>query len=198
MMTRGIFLTLLSITVPALFADTPAPPSPYVTTASFRSVYFKMMPRPSTDWSRHDGFGIAYRLRPDGTDEELWRTEGWYSFEVFLSSFGQHLVAMGPWSEGKEPEAKDLAVSFYGNGKLLKQYSTADLVKNKSKVLRSESHYMWLDRDVKQRTGRRSDPDSGPRLAWNDTFILKTCDGILYEFDIKTGEIKKADQAKRP
>lgn len=55
MMTRSVLLTLLAITVPALFADTPAPPSPHVTTASVSSVYFKMMPRLSTDWSRAAG-----------------------------------------------------------------------------------------------------------------------------------------------
>ena len=93
-----------------------------------------------TTWDQENGLGIAYRVRQDGTDEELWRTEGWYSFEVYLSFDGNYLVAMGPWSEGREPKKEDLAVAFYAKGKLLKQYSTTDLVRDKRKVVQSVSH----------------------------------------------------------
>jgi hypothetical protein len=184
-----------------LFADSPAPPVAYVTAASPGFAYFRMVPRPYDESGHLNGFGIAYRVGPDGADEELWRTEGWYSSEVFLSFDGQYLVAMGPWSSGHEPKNEDLAVSFYRNGKLLKQYSTADLVKDKTKVSASVSHYRWLARDVDSSAlrNRAADPalvESQLRVSWDNIFYLKTCDGILYQFDMTTGEIKKAISRK--
>jgi hypothetical protein len=154
-------------------------------------VYFKMVPRLSIRWDPPDGVGTAYRVRADGSDEILWRTEGWYSFEVFISRDGMYLVAMGPWNEGTEPKKEDMAVAFYREGKLLKQYSTADLVKDKSKVLASISHYRWLARDVDRMAEGKRDPDAELRIIGVNTFRLKTCDAITYEFDLTTGEIKK-------
>ena len=102
-----------------------------------------------------------------------------------------YLVAMGPWNEGTEPKKEDMAVAFYREGKLLKQYSTADLVKDKSKVLASISHYRWLARDVDRMAEGKRDPDAELRIIGVNTFRLKTCDAITYEFDLTTGEIKK-------
>lgn len=185
----AIFYCAFAAVVTSLFADSPAQPSPYVAIASHGAIYFKMIPRHEGEWG--DGFGIAYRLRPDGSDEELWRTDGWYSFEVFLSDDGEYLVAMGPWSIGQEPSKEDLAVAFYHRGKLLRQYSTADLVKDKSKVLASVSHYKWLARDIERYTDAKKDPESELRISWDNVFHLKTCDEIVYEFDVTTGKIKK-------
>ena len=71
-----------------------------------------MFPRPGAgNWS--DGFGIAYRIRDNGSDVELWRTAGWYSTEVFLSNDGDYLAVIGPWNGGSEPKKKDFAVAFY-------------------------------------------------------------------------------------
>jgi hypothetical protein len=188
MKTLAILSFALAVTASSLWADSPAPPVPYVAVAQRGTAYFKMIPREGK-WG--DGSGIAYRLRRDGSDEELWRTEGWYSFEVFLSYDGDYLVAMGPWSIGHEPSKEDLAVAFYRKGKLLRQYSTADLVKDKSKVSASVSHYMWLARDVERFPDSKEDPEAELRVSWDNTFRLKTCDGIVYEFDMTTGEIKK-------
>jgi hypothetical protein len=188
MKTLAILSCALAMTASSLLADSPAPQVPYVAVAPRGAAYFKMIPR-EAKWG--DGFGIAYRLRRDGSDEELWRTDGWYSFEVFLSYDGDYLVAMGPWSIGHEPSKEDLAVAFYRRGKLLRQYSTADLVKDKSKVRASVSHYMWLARDIERFPETKKDPESELSVSWDNTFRLKTCDGIVYEFDMTTGEIKK-------
>ncbi len=148
-----------------------------------------MFPRPHPDnWS--DGYGTAYRIRNNGSDLLLWRTKGWYSSEVYLSHDGLSLVAMGLWNGGSEPRKEDLAVAFYTEGKLIKQYSTADLVKDKSKVMKSLSHYSWLARDVEllKRDNER-DPEAELRVFPNNTFRLKTCDGLVYFFDMATGEM---------
>ncbi len=123
--------------------------------------------------------GIAYRLERNGDLTELWRLNDNYSFEVYLSKDGRYLVSMGPWSVGQEPEEKDLAVSFYSNGTLLKEYSTADLVEDKSAVSRSVSHYTWLARskmDCNYNTD--SSPEAELKIDWNNIFHLKTIDGI--------------------
>jgi len=187
LLTIATVLGLLVVRVPA---DMPAPPRAYVTAGPWGEIYFKMLPSAKDRWNQRDGQGIAYRVRADGPDEELWRTEGWYSFEIFLSHDGRHLVAMGPWNSGNEPSKEDLAVAFYRDGKLLKQYSTAELVKDRSKVSRSISHYRWLARDSEYLSAKK-DPEAQLRLSWENTFRLKTCDGIVYEFDVTNGEIKK-------
>jgi len=138
-----------------------------------------------------EAFGAAYRIDDDGNFTELWKTSGWYSFEVFLSADGKYLVRMGSFGVGKQPEKKDLGIAFYKNGKLLKAYSTADLVKDNRKVVQTASHYMWLARDNYE----KPDPDAKLTLEWENVFRLKTIDGIAYQFDATTGQIK---EARRP
>lgn len=82
----------------------------------------------------------------------------------------------------REPEEADLAVAFYDQGRLLKQYSTADLVQDKTAVVRTGSHYFWKAR--------------APVLDPQNVFHLQTIDGIVYEFDATTGTIKK--RSRRP
>lgn len=191
MKTLLIISCVFAAAVSSLWADMPAPQVPYVTAAPGGEAYFKMIPSPDGKWG--DGFGIAYRLREDGSDVELWRTKGWYSHEVFLSADGEYLVVMGPWNLGHAPSQEDRAVAFYRRGALLQQYSTADLVKDGSKVFATASHYRWLARDLERYAKAEKDPESELRIIWKNTFRLKTCDGILYDFDITTGEIKKKE-----
>ena len=117
-----------------LYADSPRTPFPYVVTVGEGKVYFRMFPRPRAG-NHSDGYGVAYRVRNNGSDEVLWRTQGWYSTEVFLSDDGYFLVAIGPWNGGSQPRKEDLALSFYSDGKLIKQYSTADLVRTGRKYV---------------------------------------------------------------
>ncbi len=130
------------------------------------------------------GRGIAYVLRKDGTLKELYRTTGWYAFELFISADGKYLVRFGGWHRGRVPDKDDLAVAFHRDGKLVKQYRVTDLVKDPSKVRATVSHYFWR-------------PDEGgdgpkPELAdWDKSFTLQTVDGWEYVFDLPTGAIKR-------
>jgi len=184
-------IPVLSLLVSSLWADRPVAPFAYVTAGFGGTVYYKMMPDPSGNWN--EGHGVAYRVRADGSDEELWRTAGWYSFEVFISSDGNYLVAMGPWNTGSEPSTKDLAIAFYRKGKLLREYSTAELVKDKGRVKATVNHYMWLARDVRKTDPNIAEPESDLRLFWDNTFRLTTCEGIVYYFDATTGDIKNTE-----
>jgi len=137
------------------WADSEAPAEPIVTVSENRRCFFKMIPAKRVRRGRRlqtvrEAFGAAYRVEDDGQLTELWKTSGWYNFEVLLSNDGKYLVRVGSHPAGSRPEAKDLGVAFYKNGQLLKSYSTAELVKDPRKVMATASHYMWLARASRQ------------------------------------------------
>lgn len=162
-------------------ADSPAAPTPRITASEDGRFAFILTPG-EEDWRGDKSRGIAYELTSTGELREIWRTEGWYSFQTFLALDGHHLVRMGPWNEGDSPKPDDLAVAFYRDGKLLKSHSTASLVRDHSRVVKSASHYQWL-----------AEYPMVPRLGWDGDFRLTTIDGIEYRFDVTTGEIKSAE-----
>jgi hypothetical protein len=188
-----LLVSILFVISASLRADTPPGEYPYIKTGLGGGIYFRMIPRHNDDVRRNDGYGIAYRVKKDGSDQELWRTEGWYSPEVFLANDERSLVAMGPWNWGDTPKKEDTAVSFYRDGKLLKRYSTADLVKDPSKVFKSVSHYQWLARSAGEKPAMWTDPEAQLHIS-GSMFYLKTCDGILYEFELTTGNINSQRQ----
>jgi hypothetical protein len=89
-----LLVTFLSVTSYNVYADSPRTHFPYIVTAGNGIVYFRMFPRPRPS-NYSDGYGIAYRIRDNGSDLELWRTAGWYSTEVFLSNDGAYLAVIG-------------------------------------------------------------------------------------------------------
>lgn len=192
----GVLIVLL-ISVD-LLADTPAAPFSYVTASWSGMCYFEMIP---PVWSTtkssflDSGHGIAYRLLRDGSQKELWRTDGWYSIRVFLAEGGTFLVRLEPVKEGQRCSHDDLALAFYKDGLLMRQYSTADLVKNSEKIVRTVSHFYWLASDTQRLEGERVggrdiDADAEPKLFLNNTFRIKTCDGLVYVFDVTSGNLK--------
>jgi hypothetical protein len=94
------------------------------------------------------------------------------------------VVRFGPWNRGHNPSTEDLALAFYLDGKLLKRYSTLDIVGREGKVERSVSHYMWLAK-VHGYCWLRKE---GARFQ-NSGFSLETVDGRVISFDYKTGKI---------
>lgn len=184
---KTIVTTFLLLVSTFSYADKPVPPFPYVTTADFGSTYFIMVPE-KAEFDPVNGykiikpaFGKAYELQDDGSSTLLWEVNGWFAFSTYLSDRGGYLVRMGDWPQGSKPSHEDMAVTFYHNGNEIKRYSTADLVKNKRKVEKTISHYFWLAKD-----------SNYPKLRYDNTFLLKTIDGYLYEFDISTGNIIKS------
>ncbi|MHC4757450.1 MAG: hypothetical protein ACYTE8_02225 [Planctomycetota bacterium] len=163
-------------------ADLSAPPIPYVRASQQGRFFFKMVPAKSTRTGYRQGvegeaFGVAYSVEKNGSFKERWKTSGWYSRTVFLSNDGKYLVRIERFGLGQEPTKDCLAIAFYNKGKLLKEYTTSDLVKDKSKVIKTVSHYMWLARE-----------NGILRLDSQNVFHLKTIDGIIYQFDVTTGE----------
>jgi hypothetical protein len=187
---RFIPLILLLASVTSGFADTPRMPTPIVTVSSSGRCFFALVPAQGGQHGEttRKPFGVAYELQESGALHELWRTEGWYAFTCFLSNNGRYLVALNDWPFGHEV-SKEPALLFYDRGKLLGQFSTADLVKDKSKVRASASYYEWLFRP-KVISEDFPGPEAPCYSDPENTFDLTTVDGITYTFDATRGEIK--------
>jgi len=181
-------LALIGMTIcTPCFADMPAIPVAYIEAGDGGRYYFKMVPCEQSRWDFSCATGAMYEVSESGPDRLVWSTSGWFAFRTYLSYDGQYLVRMGNWPAGSEPSADDLAIAFYDRGKLLKQYSTKQLVRDVSRVPRSVSHYRYL-REV--------------RGFYRDTslFMIMMIDGTEYTFDASNGEVveSKAGSAGEP
>ena len=64
-----------------LRADTPVAPFAFVAPSLSGMYFFEMIPpqwNSSKDGLLDNGRGVAYQLLRDGSQKELWRTDGWY------------------------------------------------------------------------------------------------------------------------
>lgn len=175
-------------------ADSPADPFPWVTLSERGDYLFKMVP---AKWHQNGDdfvidrkpFGVAYKITDAGEFAEMWRTEGWYTFEAKLSEDGQYLVRFGPWASDQEKHT-DLAIAFYHQGKLIKQYQVRELITNPELLEESVSHYRWVPTI-----------QTKPNGFYGGTFHLVLVDKTSYSFDYETGEIlirDRDDGAKSP
>lgn len=188
-----LFLCLLASSASPVLADSPAELRPYVTTAGYGSYVFKMLP---ATWRREgeryvkdrEAFGVAYELDEKGDLIELWRTEGWYAFQVFLSDDCRYLVRMGVWPTIKE-EYTDVAVAFYDRGKLVKSYEVRDLLKRPHLIEYSTSHYDWKPQKQTVPNGIEKDHLFHADYPQGDCFHLVMIDKTAYRFDLATGDI---------
>ena len=168
----------LSISLPVI-ADSEAPPKDYVKETENGTYIFVMLAPDRGTWSSKDTrIRKTYRYSglytTDNPREPLWKVY-WYSFDVYPSSDGKHVVRMGPWAQS----TSDLAIAFYEEGKELRQYAISELVKDTDQLRRTVSHFFWQS-----------------ALTYNDkegTVFLKTVDGQSYTFSVKTGEIIKKE-----
>ena len=174
-MTRLVTFSLVLFTsaIPAR-ADEESQPHAYVKGSQDGRYYFRMVPDPSGD--RDKGRVTGYEVKGDGPDATLWTLDGLYAFEASLSYDGRYLAALGNWPRGHKPHESHTAIAFYDRGKLLKRYSTKDLIKDAAQVQPSVSHYQYKKR-----------VPGFPAYAY--VFELVTIDGISYTFDVRDGRI---------
>lgn len=167
---------LLSLASPAL-ADKIGPPQPYETFSADRRFAFSM--RVGKDaWNHAQASGAMYALQ-GGSRKLLWQVKGWYAPQVFVPAGGQYLVRLGNWPNGCGAKAEDLAVAFYKQGKLLKSWSTADLLQNPHSVKCTVSHYFW------------SNQIKGLLPGKTPLFALETIEKRLLIFNVLTGELRR-------
>lgn len=161
----------------------PAPPRLYYVGADRH--LFSMVPGDMRGSKGYDGLGVCYFLNDQGSLVEQWRTEGWYSREVLLSKNGRLLVRLAGEFLYDGPTTYGVAVAFYKDGKLLKSFSTADLVTRPSML-----------KYGKIIAGRGKEAQWRLDCKWAETkneaqslFELRTADQMAYKFDAETGDI---------
>lgn len=172
----AVIFVLLALPVQAL-ADSPAPPKDYKLETENNEYVFVMLAPPEWAKYQHSEIRKVYPgsglYRNDGSITPLWVVY-WYSFEVYPSSDGRHLVRMGPWASS----TTQLALSFHRDGKEIKRYQIKDLIRNERKRDYTVSHFFW-------RSELRYDDQKG-------LLFLKTKDDQTYLFSVQTGEIQQA------
>lgn len=165
-----------------VIADLPESPRAWIKTSERCDYLFKMVPG---KWRLEGGksiserapFGVAYKINEDGDLIDIWHAEGWYAYGGHLSANGRFFVGYGPWGTDQEKHT-DTAISFYDQGKLLKEYQVRELIKKPEFIENSVSHYMWTP-------ATQTEPN-----GFQDTsFHLVMIDKTIYTFDVATGNI---------
>jgi hypothetical protein len=75
---------------------------------------------------------------------KLFYTLDFFAWKIFFAASKdcRYLARPGPWA-GDQKELSDLAVAFYDRGRLMKSYKVAELLKDRSRIQLTSSHYMW-------------------------------------------------------
>ena len=170
-------------------ADQEGPNDAHVESSSNHSTsnggdrYAKCVPS-GTYGNKEKGKTYIYRVR-DG-DDQLLDTYDWFTFGIHVLGVKKStsVVRLGPWSRGHNPSKEHLALAFYLDGKLLKRYSTLDIVGPQGRVKSSVSHYRWR----KKVYGYCWLKKEGQRFQ-KSGFSLETVDGRVISFDYMNGEI---------
>lgn len=164
-------LTLSLAGAGPVLADSILPPGSYALISKNGSKVFAMF----ASTGPHVINGVSYTqgsgmYQTGKTPRLLWLFEG-YSYKAILSRGGQYVVIPGGWASSFNAPA----VSFFSKGHLLKTYKIGELVKDKSSVAHTVSHFFW-------RTWTGFYPDK-------NIYAIETHDGSTYFFDITTGKI---------
>lgn len=164
--------------------DSEAAPASHVAASPGGQAYVRYDMDPAAPFDATRCKVSAWRVGQAGEDELLWRAEGWHDFRSWVSDDGRHLVRLGPWPRGAGPEADDLAVAFVDRGRLVRQWSTRDLVRDDSRVPRSVSHYRFLHPELEP---------GFTRFKAGTAFQLTTVDGLRYTFDVASGRVLETE-----
>lgn len=127
--------------------------------------------------------GITKIYRVGKEQDVLEATYHWYSMQTYLSGASEKtsVVRLGPSNRGQYASTNSLALEFYYDGRLLKTYSTLDMVGRGDVIYenwyKSIGGYGYIV------------PGSSNYLVYG--FTLKTQDGRTLCFDVKTGELVK-------
>jgi hypothetical protein len=128
---------------------------------------------------------LIYKVGPDA--DELEDAYDWYSEAVYLAgtSKGTLVARVTTRFSGREANKGDQGVAFYFRGRLLKEYSTLDLVTTGPSVNEvGASHYRWCGRVI----GYRWLASAKSRVL-KFGFVLETVNGRRLCFDARTGKL---------
>jgi hypothetical protein len=97
-------------------------PFAYVTSTKPGVYFFKMVPAKKIT----DCQGFTYRVKNDGTLEEVWQTRGWYSFTTYLTPNGETLIRIDEGCRENFVQSNPI-ITFYRQGKEIYRYTIVDL-----------------------------------------------------------------------
>ena len=105
-------------------------------------------------------------------------------------------MRIGPWHRGERPQRDHLAVAFYKNGRLLKSYSTLDIIETSDlddtgqfrdeSVSVSVSHYSVFQSEPEMVRVVQQD---GPVFSESWIITARTIDGRELAFSVTSGEL---------
>lgn len=136
--------------------------------------------------------------------ETLVARHDWFARRLFVlcgpgAGDDVFVVRVGPWQRGRRPLPSHLALGFYRNGRLLKDYSTWDIAGSQEAdpqaVSASASHYQVFDGDPVLMEAGEARAEAPGRLAaagaGNDWVIrVRTFDGRVLYFEVETGRLR--------
>jgi len=166
---------LLLMLFSAAHADDEASNRPVVRASQYGIVYAKSIPE--AEWGQ-DGITRVYFV---GSDEDTLIAEyDWYAGEIYIGGQGDAtVVRFGPWQRGGCSSPDHLAIGFYRNGQVIREYSTQEIENHGSGISVSVSHYEVF--------GRRA----GFLCIEGELFVYTVMGvgGKAFAFDLNTGEI---------
>lgn len=168
----SVILYILFLTAAKTLADSEAANSTYREYSSDKKFYIEMIP---SEYYGEAGKGIAFSVH---TGKQLWEVH-WYAKWVMLAKDGLHLIRFGPWAKDSR-NFSDLAVFFYKEGKEIKRYAVKELLRDRSEIFKTVSHYIW------------SNYEKPPQFSSDEKyFYLHMIDGQTHTFEVSTGEMVK-------
>ncbi|MFO7626982.1 MAG: hypothetical protein R6V62_06970 [Candidatus Fermentibacteraceae bacterium] len=156
----------------AALADEEASNRPIVRSSEHGAYYARSIP---SGYYGQEGVTRVYHV---GAEEDTFLYEfPWYASEMYLGGEGDGtLVRFGPWCRGNEPREDHLAIGFYRDGLVIREYSTLEMATLGSGVSESVSHYEVFG----QRLGFRSS-------SYGFFFEVMGVDEVLFRFDLENG-----------
>jgi len=116
----------------------------------------------------------------ESADKALYTTEGWYSWQVFISIDGKHLARVGNWPRSFEHDPSEyVAIAFYQLGELVKSYTVSDLVPD-AELEHSISHYRYIENVQWNRS------------AWSYQLRVEFVNGKVRFFNIRSGALEES------
>ena len=146
-MRKNIWVAFIMVTlfVVNAYADRVAPNKPFVVASNNGAYYVKIVP--ISEYGSDVNI-TCYSVKA-GQDESIWSSNAeLYTHDMHLSRDGKFLALVAGWGDGKVPKKTDKALFLYDAGKLLKAYSTIELIKD-VKVRATASHYIWKEGTAK-------------------------------------------------
>ncbi|MBN1151124.1 hypothetical protein JXA84_07915 [candidate division WOR-3 bacterium] len=159
------------------FADEEMSNRPVVRASQYGLTYAKSIPD-----AAYGDMGKTFIYSVGWENDEIICEYNWYAYEIYLGGPGETtIVRFGPWHRGNEPKEDHLAIGFYRDQEVLREYSTVEIKNLGSGISVSVSHYEIF--------GEKP----GFSYAGDDDYVfeVKGVSGKLFSFDISSGDLLK-------